>query len=69
LSRCRILIFALSLPAFAGSVDEHVYRGAQPTDDGFQYLSKIGIKTVIDLRETDERARAEERLVRAAGMQ
>lgn len=77
-SRIRILLFALALPAFAGSsahgiknfyqVDEHVYRGAQPTDEGFKYLSKIGVKTVIDLRESDERSDAEERVVRAVGM-
>src|SRR5712691_3079197 len=77
-SRTRIFLFILGLPAFAGSsapgiknfhqVDEHVYRGAQPTDEGFQYLAKIGVKTVIDLREADERSQAEERLVTAAGM-
>ena len=53
----RFFLLALSLPAFGGSVegihnfykvDEHVYRGAQPTDEGFQYLAKIGVKTVID---------------------
>src|SRR6266852_3832443 len=76
--RWCISLFALVLPAFAGSsasgiknfyqVDEHVYRGAQPTDEGFQYLAKIGVKTVVDLREADERSQAEERLVTAAGM-
>src|SRR6266496_4441470 len=74
----RILLFSLALPAFAGSaphgiknfyqVDEHVYRGGQPTDEGFQYLSTIGVKTVIDLREADERSKAEEDAVTAAGM-
>lgn len=76
--RSRIFLFAFVLPAFAGStangiknfyqVDEHVYRGAQPTEEGFQYLAKIGVKTVIDLRATDERAKAEEAEVTAAGM-
>src|SRR5258708_2570926 len=76
--RSRILLFALTIPAFAGSsapgiknfhqVNEHVYRGAQPADEGFQYLAKIGVKTVIDLREADERAQAEESVVTAAGM-
>ena len=60
------------LPVFAGSapgiknfdkVDAHVYRGAQPTDEGFQYLAKLGVKTIIDLRETDERSMAEEHVV------
>ena len=77
-SRSRIFLFALALPAFAGSsvpgiknfhqVDEHVYRGAQPTDAGFKYLAKIGVETVIDLRDADERSRAEEKVVTAAGM-
>ena len=74
----RFFLFALALPAFAGSsvpgienfyqVDQHVYRGAQPTDKGFKYLAKIGVETVIDLREADERSRAEESVVRATGM-
>jgi tyrosine-protein phosphatase SIW14 len=76
-SRIRVFLFALALPAFAGSVpgiknfyqvDAHVYRGAQPTDEGFKYLAKTGVETVIDLRETDERSRAEEKAVRATGM-
>jgi tyrosine-protein phosphatase SIW14 len=74
----RIVLFALAIPAFAGSsapgiknfhqVNEHLYRGAQPTDAGLQYLATIGVKTVIDLREADERAQAEESVVTAAGM-
>ena len=31
-------------------VNEHVYRGAQPSSQGFANLAKLGIKTVIDLR-------------------
>src|SRR5579864_1381908 len=74
----RVLLLSLPLPLFAGSsahgianfyqVDQHVYRGAQPTGQGFQYLASIGVKTVIDLREADSRAKAEESAVTAAGM-
>jgi tyrosine-protein phosphatase SIW14 len=73
----RFFLLALSLPVFGGSVqgihnfyqvDEHVYRGAQPTDEGFQYLAKIGVKTVIDLRGAGEGRRNEESVVTAAGM-
>src|ERR1700693_3084833 len=74
----RVLTFALALPVFAGStvpgiqnfqqVDSHVYRGAQPTEEGFKYLANAGVKTVIDLRETDGRSRKEEQAVTAAGM-
>jgi len=68
---------AFALPALAGNtpgiknfdrVDEHVYRGAQPTPEGFRYLAGIGVRTVIDLRETGARARAEQRLVTQLGM-
>ncbi len=76
-SLVSLLIF--SLPVFAGPpvqgihnffrVDDHVYRGAQPTNQGFQYLAQIGIKTVLDLREDDYRASAERHVVTNLGMQ
>lgn len=31
-------------------VDEGLYRGAQPEDEGFLELKKLGVKTVINLR-------------------
>ena len=74
-----ILLFCMGLPAFAGSsvpgihnfhqVNAHVYRGAQPDEQGFQYLAKIGVKVVVDLREADVRSQVEQRLVTASGMQ
>ena len=78
-NRSLVPLFVFSLLALASSsvqgidnfyqVDEHVYRGAQPTTEGFQYLAKIGVKTVLDLRENDERSREEERVVTSLGMQ
>jgi len=72
-------LFLFSLPALAGSsvpginnfyqVDEHVYRGAQPTTEGLRYLAKIGVKTVLDLREEGERSSEEAQLVTSLGMQ
>ena len=51
-------------------VDEHVYRGAQPSEHGWQSLAKLGVKTVIDLRREDEHSsRLEARAVESAGMQ
>lgn len=50
-------------------VDAHVYRGAQPTDEGYRSLSKLGIKTVVDLQESGDRGVAESKAVAAAGMQ
>jgi protein tyrosine/serine phosphatase len=49
-------------------VNEHIYRGAQPTAAGFQSLAKLGVKTIIDLRETDGRSALEKKAVEANGM-
>jgi len=71
----------LSIPAFAGNADprgipnfhqvnEHLFRGGQPTSDGWQSLAGMGVKTVIDLRRVDEHSVADEaKAVKAAGMQ
>lgn len=47
-----------------GRVAPGVLRGAQPDKDGYATLKKMGIKTVIDMRTTDN----EKKLVEAAGM-
>src|ERR1041385_8085992 len=49
-------------------LNERVYRGAQPTPQGFQSLAKMGIKTIVDLRESGSRAAAEKKVVEAPGM-
>src|ERR1051326_7667021 len=49
-------------------INSHVCRGAQPSNEGFQSLARIGVKTVIDLRESGSRAAAERKVVEAAGM-
>ncbi|HVW87753.1 MAG TPA: tyrosine-protein phosphatase [Bryobacteraceae bacterium] len=76
-SRLAIALLVLVLPVFAGSapgirnfdqVDLHVFRGGQPTEEGFQYLSRLGVKTVVDLREPGNRSKAEAALVTGAGM-
>jgi len=79
--RAAILVVAasLSLSVVFGSqnpnlpnfqkVDDHVYRGAQPTEDGFKDLAKLGIKTIVDLRLIGEHSQAdEERIVSNLGM-
>jgi protein tyrosine phosphatase (PTP) superfamily phosphohydrolase (DUF442 family) len=79
---CTIVLLAAGLPlaATAGSsvpgvgnfekVNDFVYRGAQPTDEGFQSLARLGVHTVIDLQESGSaRAIGEEKAVKAAGMQ
>ena len=78
-NRSLITFLILGLPALAAAssvpgidnfyqLNQKVYRGAQPTSEGFQYLAKLGVKVVVDLREQDERAASEERLVTGAGM-
>jgi len=77
LSSLAVSLYLLSMPIYAASVpgvqnfdkvDERVYRGAQPTDEGFRNLAKLGVKVILDLRETDQRSAVEERVVTAAGM-
>jgi len=49
-------------------VNDHIYRGAQPADGGFTELAKLGVKTILDLRETSGRSESEKRMVEAVGM-
>src|SRR5260370_1219646 len=57
----------LGVPNFH-TVNDHLYRGAQPTIEGFGNLAKLGVKTIVDLREAGERSLAEQKVVEAAGM-
>lgn len=56
------------VPRF-GRVGEHLYRGGQPTAEGFRRLAALGVRTVVNLRGSDDLSRAEEREARAAGLQ
>lgn len=47
-------------------VSSRLYRGAQPTTEGFRTLSSYGVKTVINLRDSDDAREAER--VHDAGM-
>ena len=49
-------------------VSDRIFRGAQPTVEGFQALAKMGIKTIVDLRREASQARAEQQVVEALGM-
>ncbi len=50
-------------------VNGHVFRGAQPTKQGWVSLSRLGVKTIIDLRRPEEHSiDREKREVEAAGM-
>jgi protein tyrosine phosphatase (PTP) superfamily phosphohydrolase (DUF442 family) len=37
----------------AGKINDHLYRGAQPRDSGVAELKKIGITTIVNLRQED----------------
>ncbi len=49
-------------------VNQHIYRGGQPSADGLAALHKMGMKTVLDLRQPAERAAQEDRLLEAWGI-
>jgi tyrosine-protein phosphatase SIW14 len=52
------------VPRFAVLADG-LYRGGQPTEQGFQYLKQTGVKTIINLRAEDN---SEAPLVEHLGM-
>lgn len=49
-------------------VSATLYRGGQPREGGLQRLAELGVKTIINLRERDENAGAEEREAQALGL-
>src|SRR4051812_30454322 len=49
-------------------VNENVYRGGQPTVEGFRKLARLGVKTILDLREEDDDRKVEKKVVRQLGM-
>ena len=56
------------LPNFH-QVNESLFRGGQPKPGGFELLSRLGIKTVVNLRDDDDREAQEELDVKQAGLQ
>ncbi|MBV8846803.1 MAG: tyrosine-protein phosphatase [Bryobacterales bacterium] len=73
-------VVSFSFPVFSASsveapgvtnfhqINDRVYRGAQPTAEGFASLAKLGVKTIVDLRGKDERREVERQIVEADGM-
>ena len=75
----RLSLFILVLPVCLAAADlpeiknmqavnDHIYRGAQPSSQGFKELAKMGIKTVIDLRDKRTQADREKQMVESLGM-
>ena len=71
-------IFIAAASALAGQdpapnfhvVSERILRGGQPSDDGFKKLAQRGVKTVIDLRLSEEHSIPHEKqVVEADGME
>jgi tyrosine-protein phosphatase SIW14 len=71
-----LALAASSLPA-AGlpqlgnfhQVDEHLFRGAEPSEAGLETLAKLGIKMIVDLEPGKTRGRREQSRAEALGMQ
>jgi protein tyrosine/serine phosphatase len=55
------------LPNF-GRVNERLYRGGQPHENGFHKLAALGINTIINLRDDDQRALREAAEAKAQGL-
>jgi tyrosine-protein phosphatase SIW14 len=55
------------LPNF-GRVTDNLYRGGQPTSDGFNALHAMGVGIVVDLREKPTEVATEKRQVESLGM-
>ena len=73
-----LLVFAASISAQQETrykelpnfhrVSDNFFRGAQPANGGIKKLSELGIKTVINLRGTDELTVAQQKEAEAAGL-
>jgi tyrosine-protein phosphatase SIW14 len=51
-----------------GQVNERLYRGAQPDAAGITNLSRIGVKTIINLRTTKSASKTEQAQARLTGI-
>ena len=73
LAMCLSLGAAFAGPSVEGVphfqlVNDQVYRGGQPSAEGFRNLAAMGIKTIVDLRKSGDRSKAEQKVVKANGM-
>src|SRR5438874_637549 len=49
-------------------VNDHLYRGAQPTESGFKRLQQLGVRTIMDLRIPEQAPNKEQNVVSSLGM-
>ena len=53
----------------AGQINDHLYRGTQPNEEGFQQLCKLGVTLIVDLRgEVTHNSAHEKKQVEELGM-
>jgi protein tyrosine/serine phosphatase len=67
LSSCQTEEEPRGLPNF-GRVTENVYRGGQPTSDGFKSLHAMDVGIVVDFRQKPAEVAREKRQVESLGM-
>ena len=82
-ARLIVAAIALSFPTSSGAaqglspdkdlpnfrqVNQHLYRGGQLKRGSIGHLAQLGIRTIVNLRATDEHSRAEEAEAKAAGL-
>ena len=58
---------AKELPQFA-QVDEGLYRGGQPSQEGLRWLAKQGVKTIVSLRNLHKEQAGERALAETLGL-
>jgi tyrosine-protein phosphatase SIW14 len=51
-----------------GKINENLYRGAQPDEPGILSLKKLGIKTIISLRKTNDLWKSEASVAKTNGI-
>jgi protein tyrosine/serine phosphatase len=51
-----------------GCVSQRIYRGAQPTEQGVRELARRGVKTIINLRDANEKAHLERKWAEQEGI-
>jgi protein tyrosine phosphatase (PTP) superfamily phosphohydrolase (DUF442 family) len=70
---CLPLIAAPTVDQIGGipnfhAVNTQIYRGGQPSPEAMRRLADAGFKTILDLREDDQRGKDEKKLVKSLGM-
>ena len=51
-----------------GKISDNLYRGAQPDSSGIESLKRLGVKTIISLRKTNDLWKAEESVAKTNGI-